>query len=109
MYRRLIRIFLSAGMSTPEIRGMDRVSFCPRAFVRKERLTLLLLVFSVRADHAQDALAANDLAVLTDASHAAAHFHDSILKRRSESGESGLISVIRRKFKSGPTFADEPG
>jgi hypothetical protein len=35
-----------------------------------------LLVLRVAADHAHDPLAADDLAVLTDATNAASHFHD---------------------------------
>src|SRR4051794_38763069 len=74
-------------MSMPEIRGMGTLSFVPGQWSvvswgrvlttddGQRPLTLLLLVLGVRADHAQDALAANDLAVLTNPSHAAAYFH----------------------------------
>jgi hypothetical protein len=41
-------------------------------------LSLLLLVLHVAADHANDALAPDDLAVLTDATNAASDFHDSL-------------------------------
>src|SRR5437870_2360174 len=98
MYRRLILIFLSGGISTPEIRGIgrlapildcrlriegggtDRQTADPESAIQFPQLflPLLLLVLGVGADHAQDPLAANDLAVLTDASHTAAHFHDDI-------------------------------
>src|SRR5437762_9241773 len=61
-----MRIGLSGGMSTPEIRGMCGLS-------------LLLLVLGVRADHAHHAFAAHDLAVLTNPSDAGAYFHDCTL------------------------------
>src|SRR5437016_2132581 len=88
-----MRIGLSGGMSTPEIRGMwspiqgqgagargerkssSSLAPCPLALL----LSLLLLVLGVRADHAHDALAANDLAVLTNPSHAGAYLHDCTL------------------------------
>jgi hypothetical protein len=40
--------------------------------------SLPLLMPRVGADHADHAPAADDLAVLTDASNAASHFHDSL-------------------------------
>jgi hypothetical protein len=40
-------------------------------------LSLLLFVFGVAANHAHDALAANDLAVLTNTPDARPHFHRS--------------------------------
>src|SRR5262245_36743381 len=53
-------------MSIPEIRGMPLLS-------------LTLLVARIGADHPHDAVAADDLAVLTDAADAGSDFHDGIV------------------------------
>src|SRR5207248_5203213 len=95
MYVRLTQIGLSAGMSTPAIRGMV---CCLRCWLL---LTLLLLVLGVGADHPQDALAADDLAVLADAPHAASHFHDCNPYRPAKPAESAFIPKIPRKLKRG--------
>jgi hypothetical protein len=54
----------------------------PRAFASNEQpatsSSLLLLVLGVRADHPNDAFAADDLAVFTDSLHARSHFHDGL-------------------------------
>src|SRR4051812_47004827 len=69
-------------MSTPAIRGMGNLRGSLAGFrraplwVAAKRLTLLLLVLDVAADDAHDALAADDLAVLTNPANAATNFHD---------------------------------
>jgi hypothetical protein len=54
------------------------------------RLTLLLLVFCVGADHPHDPFSANDLTIFTDSSDTRSNFHDSItlLVRGLFTGES---------------------
>src|SRR5947209_16659178 len=69
MYVRLIQIGLSAGMSTPAIRGI----IAPVANLT--RLLLALFVFGVAANHPHCPFAADDLAVLTDAFDAGSNFH----------------------------------
>src|SRR4051812_29084265 len=76
-------------MSTPEIRGIIQSSVSgPWSVVSGNKslpattdatdngLSLSLLVLGVRADHPHDALAADDLAVLTDAANACSDLHD---------------------------------
>src|ERR1041385_3610362 len=91
MYVRLIQIGLSAGISTPEIRGMS--CSCRARFSERDTLAapagaghstssplslLPLLVFRVRADDPHRALAADDLAVLTNPFDARSNLHDII-------------------------------
>src|SRR5438045_9716611 len=109
MYRRLILIFLSGGMSTPEIRGIAAPDFGfwiadvglawrsrlvgtdqskianPKS---KMSLPLPLLVLGVRADDPHDPLAADDLAVLANAPDAASHFHGCSFAAGPKTGES---------------------
>src|SRR4030042_2478427 len=76
-----IQIDLPSGMSTPTIRGIY-LSFLQPSSPNRRRarsaLPLTLLVSRVRADHAHDAFAADDLAVLT-----ATFYRASYLDRKS--------------------------
>jgi hypothetical protein len=64
-------------------------------------LPLLLLVFRVRADHPDDPLAADDLAVFTDSFNAASDFH-GFLVGRTPSGivESSILAKIKTVVKT---------
>jgi hypothetical protein len=62
------------------------------AFCILNCLALSLLVLGVGADHAHDVLAADDLAVLTDAADAAADFH-GFLNSKGKMQSSKLKTV----------------
>jgi hypothetical protein len=74
---------------------------------------LLLFVLGVRADHAHDAFAAHDLAVLTDPSDAGAYFHGNTCANRGLNrlapGESVFIAenipLLKFQARLGTPFA----
>src|SRR4051812_34919908 len=118
-----MRTGLSAGMSTPAIRGMGSpklpVASCQLpAKSRRSRclsaaaadnwqtgnsLSLLLLVLRVGADDAHGAFAAHDLAVFTNPSDACSYLHDAT------SGDNGGAVSNRSLYPKNSAFSSGRG
>jgi hypothetical protein len=67
------------------------------AIANPQSSALLLLVFGVGADHAHDAFAAHDLAVLTNSLDARSHFHETP-SALEKTRDAGGIHLYRRKI-----------
>src|SRR4051812_10779484 len=91
-------------MSTPAIRGMigsGKVQKRRTSAAAKRELTLFLFVLCVGADHAHDAFATDDLAVLTDTTNGCSDFHGRNPLNRLGAGELSFIAGILGSLKGG--------
>jgi len=70
-------------------------------------LALLLFVFRIRANHPNHTLPENDLAILTNTTHAGSNLHDTPLGSMPVS-DSSLRKIIRTEFNRNPVAGEDP-